>query len=504
MSHYELSLDEFRRLAADNQAPRVPVYRTLLGDCLTPVAAYAGLAGDGCGFLLESVEQGERVGRYSFLGADPFLIFRAGRDWCEVQRRGETAERRACRKPLTELNSLLAANRSVKVPGLPRFSGGAVGYAAYDAVRMVEHLPNEPPDDRELPDLYFAFYETMVIFDHVRKVIQVVAHADVANTATDAAYTEACARIDALVERLTRSTASDVPPAPTLYSLDGPVTDFVGNFKQGDYEAAVEKAKEYIAAGDIFQVVLSQRLHARTTARPFEIYRVLRVINPSPYMFLINFADEKQLSLIGSSPEVMVRLEEDEITLRPIAGTRPRGKDRAEDAALAKDLLADPKEIAEHTMLLDLGRNDVGRVATYGSVRLTEQMVVEYYSHVMHIVSNVTGKLRSGLGALDTLTSCHPAGTVSGAPKIRAMEIIDELEPVKRGPYAGAVGYFDLHGNMDTCIALRTIVMLGQDVYVQAGAGIVADSVPANEWQECLNKAQALLAAIRCAERSFA
>jgi anthranilate synthase component 1 len=375
--------------------------------------------------------------------------------------------------------------------------GGAVGYASYDTVRYVEHLPNAPRDDRGLPDLYFLFCDTTIIFDNVSKTVKVVGNARLDGKTTGQAYHEAIERIDGIVELLRRPVAISTED---IAVADGLQREFESNFQKPDYLKMVEACKEYIRAGDIFQVVPSQRLHTRTTADPFNIYRALRVINPSPYMFYLKLDD---LQLIGSSPEVMIRVDDGVITLRPIAGTRRRGRTEEEDLELERELLADPKERAEHIMLVDLGRNDVGRVAEYKSVRVTEQMVIERYSHVMHIVSNVTGRLRADCTALDALKASLPAGTLSGAPKVRAMQIIDEFEPTRRGPYGGAVGYIDFFGNLNSCIAIRTIVMKGRDAWVQAGGGIVADSVPENEYEETLNKARGLLKAIDVAERQL-
>jgi anthranilate synthase component 1 len=383
---------------------------------------------------------------------------------------------------------------------LPRFVGGAVGYAGYDAVRYVERLPHPPVDDRQLPDLCFALYDRMVIFDHINKTVAAVAHAHLPGSSVseeEAArcYREACARVDRLVERLQQGVAdlqlTDIAAAGETWRPHR------SNFAPGDFEGAVDKCKEYIKAGDIFQVVLSQRLTTETRARPFDIYRTLRVVNPSPFMFYLKAGP---ICLVGASPEIMARVEGDLLTIRPLAGTRPRGKTPEEDDRLAAELSADPKERAEHIMLVDLGRNDVGRVALYGSVQLSDVMTVERYSHVMHLCSNVTGRLEPGKTAFDVLRACLPAGTLSGAPKVRAMEIIDELEPHRRGPYGGAVGYVDFTGNMDTCIALRTMVLKGQTAYLQAGAGIVADSVPALEYAETMNKAMSLLKALEIAE----
>ncbi len=485
----------FSQLAAGHDL--VPVYRQLVSDTLTPVSAYARLPNRHDSFLFESVVGGERIGRYSFLGAEPFL-------WLEAygtkvrKRRGDHVEEFTVSDPLGELETLVAAHRAPHVAGLPRFCGGAVGYAGYDTVRYVENLPNAPQDDRHLPDLSFALYDRMVIFDHLRKTILVVAHADVRGQSPEVAYQAACARIDELCHALAQPT--DGLQLTDLAINTPPTRQFTSNRTQAEYEASVVKSKEYILAGDIFQVVLSQRLELETVATPLDIYRALRVVNPSPFMFLLN---TPSVSLVGSSPEIMVRVEDGEVTIRPLAGTRKRGVTDAEDLALEQELLADEKERAEHVMLVDLARNDVGRVAEYGSVQLSDVMKVERYSHVMHITSNVTGQMAAGKTALDALRSGLPAGTVSGAPKVRAMQIIDELEPHRRGPYGGAVGYLDYTGNMDTCIALRTLVMQGNRVYIQAGAGIVADSVPASEYEETLNKARGLLKAIEVAEEQL-
>jgi len=482
----------FKRLT--KRGNTVPVYRQVLADTLTPVSAFEKLAA-GCphAFLLESVVGGEKIARYSFVGSAPYLVFRARGDEVEIQR-GEAVERRTQADPLAALEGLLARHRPVTLPGLPRFSRGAVGFAAYDAVRMIEHLPNAPPDTLGLPDLSFALYSRMLVFDHIDKTIRVVAVAFTEGADADTAYDEATARIDAMVDRLRTPTTAHAEDVDVHTAVERRTTS---TFDQAGFEAAVRVAKDYIRAGDILQVVLSQRLTTETDADALDIYRVLRVVNPSPFLFLVRQGD---LHLIGSSPEVMVRVESGLVTVRPIAGTRPRGETAQEDEDLARELLADPKERAEHVMLLDLGRNDVGRVADFGTVKIDEQMIIERFSHVMHITSNVSGRLADGRTAFDALRAALPAGTVSGAPKVRAMEIIDELEPVRRGPYAGAVGYIDFSGNMDTCIALRTIVMQGRTAHVQAGAGIVADSVPDREYQETLNKAQALLLAIQVAE----
>lgn len=487
--------DSFRRLAAGHKL--VPVYRQLVGDTLTPLTAYCKTLSGPSSFLFESVVGGERVGRYSFLGSDPFLTLSAYGNRLVVTD-GERTEERESADPLKELEELLTRYRSPHLPGLPRFVGGAVGYAGYDTVRYAERLPNAPQDDRGLPDMQFAFYDRMVLFDHINKTILVVAHARADGDAPQAEYERACGRVDDLCRQLQRGQA-DLQLTDISLRRE-PEESWSSNFTRDGFCAAVDQCKEYIRAGDAFQIVLSQRLQRETTARPLDIYRALRVVNPSPFMFLLR---SPEVTLIGSSPEIMVRVEDGVTTIRPLAGTRRRGGSDEEDRRLAEELLADPKERAEHVMLIDLARNDVGRVSEFGSVKLSDVMVVERYSHVMHITSNVTGKLLPGKTALDALRAGLPAGTVSGAPKVRAMEIIDELEPHRRGPYAGAVGYVDFTGNMDTCIALRTIVMQGQTAYVQAGAGLVADSVPDSEYEETLSKARGLLKAIEVAERQL-
>lgn len=492
MTAYTPDFATFQKLAQG--VNYVPVFRRLVSDTLTPVSAYCRLQPDEHSFLFESVIGGERVGRYSFVGAGPFLQVDAFDREIVLTRSGKT-ERYTVDDPLEHLHSMLNDYRAPHLPELPRFCGGAVGYAGYDTVRYTERLPHPPKDDRQLPDMSFAFYDQMVIFDQIQKTIQVVVHADARHADLKVAYETACRRVDELCRRLDQ-------PTDTIHladiSLKGdPQISFQSNFTREGYESAVEKCKEYIRAGDIFQVVLSQRLEVDTKSSSLDIYRALRVVNPSPFMFLVR---SPAVTLIGSSPEIMVRVEEGRTTIRPLAGTRRRGKTQAEDLELERELLADEKERAEHVMLVDLARNDVGRVAEYGSVELSDVMHVERYSHVMHISSTVTGKLAPGKTALDALRAGLPAGTLSGAPKVRAMEIIDELEPHRRGPYGGAVGYLDFTGHMDTCIALRTIVMIGQKAYLQAGAGIVADSVPASEYEETLNKARGLLKAIEIAQ----
>ncbi len=473
----------------------IPVYRELTSDTLTPLMAYRRLSdGAARSFLFESVVGGERVGRYSFIGAGPLVTLEATGHTITVLR-DDASQSESVSDPLATLQQLLDEYPAVHLPGLPRFCGGAVGYAGYDVVRYTEHLPSAPPNDRGLPDLSFSIYQDMVIFDNIRKTVLVISHADLQTDAPSAAYDRAAQRIDDTVRRLTAVGAAvpavDVPPRPQGLG------EWSSNFTRAEFEQQVERCKEYIRAGDVFQVVVSQRFERTTPASAFDIYRALRIVNPSPFMFLVSIP---AVTLVGSSPEIMVRVEDGTTTIRPLAGTRRRGHNDAEDQALAVELLADPKERAEHVMLVDLARNDVGRVSQYGSVRLSDVMMVEKYSHVMHITSNVDGQLRPGMTALDALRSCLPVGTVSGAPKVRAMQIIDEVEPHRRGPYAGAVGYLDFTGNMDTCIALRTLVLQGDRAYIQAGAGLVADSVPAAEFDETVNKARAMMTAVCMAE----
>ena len=484
---------EFQTLA--QQARFVPVYRQLTADTLTPVTAYQRIASGSWAFLFESVIGGEKVGRFSFVGSNPFLTITATGSKVVIDHiNGERREFESA-DPLKELDALVSQYQSASIPGLPRFCGGAVGYAGYDVIRYTENLPNVPTDDRHLPDLSFAFYDTMVVFDHIRKVVIAVALADTKPGDLDEARARAEERLDVLCRQLTFS-GGDVALTDIDLTIE-PTPNVKSNFTQPEFHAAVEKCREYIKAGDIFQVVISQRLEYKSPAQPLDVYRSLRMVNPSPFMFLLK---TPEVDLVGSSPEIMVRVEDGEATIRPLAGTRPRGKTPQEDRELAEELLADPKERAEHVMLIDLARNDVGRVAQYGTVSLTDVMVVEKYSHVMHITSNVCGQLREGLSAIEALRAGLPAGTVSGAPKVRAMEIIDAIEPLKRGPYGGAVGYIDFTGNMDTCIALRTLVIKDGTIYIQAGAGIVADSVPEMEYRETLNKARGMLKAIHIAE----
>jgi anthranilate synthase component I len=470
----------------------------LVADLETPVSAFLKIAsGEPMSFLLESVEGGETRGRYSVIGLRPDLIWRARGGKAEINR---TAQADAevfhvdPAKPLDSLRALVAASR-IEVPeGLPPMASGLFGYMGYDMVREIERLPDANPDQLGVPDSVFIRPTVIAIFDNVEDSIALATPVFPApGLDARAAWADAERRLAQVLAALERPLA--LPHAETGASLPAPVP--TSNTSREAYHAMVRKAKEYILAGDIFQVVPSQRFAVPFTLPPFALYRSLRRLNPSPYLFFLDFGG---FAIVGSSPEILVRLRDDVVTIRPIAGTRRRGKDAAEDRALAEELLADPKEIAEHLMLLDLGRNDVGRVAATGTVKVTAQMAIERYSHVMHIVSNVEGRIDAKADALDALAAGFPAGTVSGAPKVRAMEIIDELEPHRRGPYGGAVGYVDFSGNMDTCIALRTMVLLGDTAYIQAGAGVVADSVPASEYQETVNKAMSLLRALDVAE----
>jgi anthranilate synthase component 1 len=472
----------------------VPVYRRVSADLLTPVSAFLALReGAKYPFLLESVEGGEKLARYSFLGRDPYRVLIG--EGTRV-RSIDPAAGLDTVVPGTiydALRSELAAAREVRLPDLPRFTGGGVGYLAYDAVRLMEQLPDAPPDDLNTPDGIWCLYDTVAAFDHVKHQIVLIAAAFIGGDSNlEAAYRGAIERIDALAATLLRTPA---PPAPV--ALTGELSS---NMSRKDYEASVERARTYIYEGDIFQVVLSQRFRLPFEGDQFNLYRALRQVNPSPYLFYLDFED---FALVGSSPEVLVRCEDGTAEVLPIAGTRPRGKTVAEDEAFEAELLADPKELAEHVMLVDLGRNDLGRVCAYGSVEVGRYGYVERYSHVMHIVSSVSGQLSEDRDALDALAACFPAGTVSGAPKVRAMEIIDELEPTRRGPYAGAVGYLDFSGNLDTCITIRTMVVRDNAIFVQAGAGIVADSDPGREFEETQNKARALQQAILLAARDL-
>lgn len=492
---YRPTFQEFEALAS--QGNLIPVCREINADMETPVSVYLKLRGAGPSFLLESVEGGEQLGRYSFLAVEPVQMLQVCGE--EVVIRNHTRVERFAlggRDPLDALRELVAPYQAVAAPGLPRFFGGAVGYLSYDMVRRIERLPATARDDLGLPDAAFFLTDTFIAFDHVKHCALVIANAHVDGNPR-AAYDNAVERIDRLAAQLNQPA----PAAAPAHAL--PSHPLTSNMTPEEFVAMVQRAQAYIAAGDIFQVVLSQRMERQTHAEAFSIYRALRRLNPSPYMFFLDLGD---VQFIGSSPEVLVRLEDGVAQLNPIAGTRPRGQNETADAQLEAELLADPKERAEHVMLVDLGRNDLGRVCEYGSVQVPQFMKVEKYSHVMHLVSRVVGKLRPELDGFDLLRATFPAGTVSGAPKVRAMQIIEELEGTRRGPYAGAVGYFGFPmkgtGNMDFCITIRTIVQRGQRAFIQAGAGIVADSDPMGEHQECVNKARALAEAIRMAEEA--
>src|SRR5262245_13452806 len=477
------------------QGNLVPVYQELLMDLETPLSFFKRLERDRYSFLLESVEGSERWARYSFLGTAPSRVFKARGNEVEIIERGKSRKLKTA-APLDILRDLLGGCRAVAVPGVPPFFGGALGYVSYDAVEQFHEIANQKADPLGMPEIFFLFVQTLVAFDNLKHTIKVIDSVQInEKTNLRRAYYASVRRIRKVISSLQKKPrgieARDL-------SQGGGKQKFRSNLTQAGFENAVSRAKEYIHAGDVIQFVLCQRLETETRCDPFEIYRALRFVNPSPYMFYLELED---LRVIGSSPETMVRLTGDAIELRPIAGTRRRGVTAEEERELEADLLADPKERAEHIMLVDLGRNDVGRVAEIGTVEVNELMAIERYSHVIHIVSNVRGKLAPDKSSFDLFVSAFPAGTVSGAPKIRAMEIISELEPQKRGLYAGAIGYFGYNGNLDTCIVIRTIVMKGKKAYITAGAGIVADSDPKLEYQETLNKASAMLRAVALAEQ---
>jgi len=482
----------FQKLAS--QGNLIPVYREIMADMDTPVTAFKKLDDGRFSFLLESIEGGEKWARYSFLGSNPSKIIRSKGTTVEIITNGTTTSITA-EDPLDCIRTALARYIPVEVAGLPRFFGGAVGYLGYDMVRHFEHLPSDRPAELDAYDSYFLITDTIVIFDNVSQKIKVVSNAHLdGDKTTDQAYQEAAESIEAIIKRLRMPLpAGSAPPFEKAVELRS-------NVSREEFEASVEKAKEYVRSGDIIQVVLSQRFSGNLSADPFDIYRVLRTLNPSPYMFFLRLDDTV---IAGASPEVMVRKEGRRVELRPIAGTRPRGSSAEADDELAHELMADPKERAEHVMLVDLGRNDLSRVCTTGSVTVSELMVVERYSHVMHIVSNVQGQLEDNRDAFDLVRATFPAGTLSGAPKVRAMQIIDELEPVRREIYGGAVGYFSFSGNMDLAITIRTLVIKDGKVHLQAGAGLVADSDPASEWQETVNKGMAVMKAIELAEKGL-
>jgi len=490
---YSPDKETFTRLAAKGNL--IPVYREIMADMDTPVTAFKKIDDGRHAFLLESIEGGEKWARYTFLGATPAVVIRSKGRRVELLQNGAPPVVTDAADPLAAVRGYLERFRPVEVAGLPRFFGGAVGYLGYDMVRFFEDLPTDKPAHIGAWDSCFLITDTLLIFDNVSQKIKVVANANLDGSSAEDAYREAVARIEALIARLKAPLPAAEPAAPP----EKPVA-FASNVSRQQFEAAVEKAKEYIRAGDIIQVVLSQRFSGELTVEPLDIYRVLRTLNPSPYMFFLRLDDT---IVLGASPEVMVRKEGDRVELRPIAGTRPRGGSAPEDQRLAEELLADPKERAEHVMLVDLGRNDLGRVCCTGTVKVSELMVVERYSHVMHIVSNVQGKLAPDMDAFDLVRATFPAGTLSGAPKVRAMEIIDELEPCRREIYGGAVGYFSFSGNMDLAIAIRTLVVKDGRIHLQAGAGLVADSDPAAEYQETVNKAMAVVKAIETVEKGL-
>jgi anthranilate synthase component 1 len=475
----------------------IPIYVEILADMETPVSAFKKIDTGDISFLLESIEGGEKWARYSFLGSGSGTLYRSRADFFEILENGEIVESGHCSDPLEKLHNLIERYKPVELAGLPRFCGGAVGYLGYDMVRYIETLPNDNPAAIGAYDSCFVFTDTLFIFDNRQQKIKVVYNAFVDdNSDLRQVYDQGVARIHQLIEQLRtplqRTTVSPRTASPT---------ELTPNFSQQNFKAAVEECKEYVRSGDVIQVVLSQRFSAPLNADPFDIYRSLRTINPSPYMFFLRFG---ATIVVGASPEVLVRKEDDIVEVRPIAGTRVRGADNNEDLRLEQELLSDPKELAEHVMLVDLGRNDLGRICQTGSIEVSEFKVIERYSHVMHIVSNVRGRLQPGCDAFDTFRATFPAGTLTGAPKIRAMEIIDELEPQRREIYGGAVGYFSYSGNMDLAIAIRTLVIHDDIVHLQAGAGIVADSDPQAEYEETLNKARGVMKAIEMAEGGLA
>lgn len=482
---------EFSRLA--RAATLVPVMKSVSADLLTPVSAFFAIAHqEPHAFLLESVERGEQIGRFTFLGIRPYMRIKGSHGEVEIQR---GRRREVIQQNLFEVaKKLLREHRLATYPGLPPFTAGAVGYFAYDVVRQLENIGQHAKDDLSLPDAELMFYDRLLAFDHLRHQIHIVAAADVSSTTPQRAYDRALRDIAALERKLAQGLSPALWRKPRR-AKTGKLKVHAGTSRE-DFLRRVERCKEYIAAGDIFQVVLSQRLDFVPEIDPFDLYRALRQVNPSPYLYFIRSGD---MHILGSSPEMLVRVTGRKLEYRPIAGTHPRGQDESEDARLEKLMRNDEKEKAEHVMLVDLGRNDLGRVSEYGSVKVKDLMYVERYSHVMHLVSALEGTLRKDLDALDAFAACFPAGTLSGAPKVRAMQIIEELEPTRRGIYGGSVLYADFAGNLDSCIGIRTMLMQGRKAYLQAGAGIVADSDPATEYQESMNKAQALLRAVEIA-----
>ena len=491
------TLKEFKEKS--KQGNLIPVYKEVLADLDTPVSAYMKMCGGEYSFLLESVEGGEKWARYCFLGFDPSIIISIKGNEVIVEKNGQAKSILTTKEnPLIGLKDILACYQPVDVEGLPRFSGGAVGFVSYDMVRSFEDLPEDTMDDLQVPDARFVITDTLLIFDNIAQTIKIVSNAHVDNENIEESYNQAVKNIDAIEKKLRTSLPVDVNNESS--SKTDSLNRIESNFEKKHFINAVQKIKNYILEGDVIQVVLAQRLKFNISKDPFTIYRALRSINPSPYMYYLKFGD---LKIVGSSPEILVRLEGEKIEVRPIAGTRKRGKSEEEDQALENDLLDDEKELAEHIMLVDLGRNDVGRVAKTNSVSVNEKFTIERYSHVMHIVSNVQGELKKGLDGYDVLAATFPAGTLSGAPKVRAMEIIEELEPTRRGLYGGAVGYISFNGNMDTAIAIRTLLIKNNTAYLGVGAGIVADSIAENEFEETMNKGKALLKAIEVAEKGL-
>ena len=499
---YYPSKQDFIKLS--KKANVVPVYKEILADTLTPVSMFQK-TGNGYSYLLESVEGQEKIARFSFIGTEPSLIFKSKSNSVELNIRGKV-KKYFVDEPLMEIERIMKDFKAAEVKGLPRFSGGLVGYMGYDMVRFFENIPDKNPDDLKIPDSVFMMADNLAIFDHSTHKVKIVVNTynSIGHSAKriGQVYDDTVKKIEEIIKKL------NAPEKKKKIFLDRARDKKIkskkhkisSNFTKLGFEDIVKKAKRYIKAGDIIQVVPSQRFHTKLNCEPFDVYRSLRSLNPSPYMYYLNFDD---LKIVGSSPELLVRCENGIVETRPIAGTRPRGGNEAEDKKLEKELLADTKERAEHVMLVDLGRNDIGRVCKPGSVQVTDFMFIERYSHVMHIVSNCKGILDKGKNAFDVLRACFPAGTVSGAPKVRAMEIIDELENTRRGYYAGAVGYFSFSGNMDTCITIRTMLVNGKDAFIQSGGGVVADSIPSKEYQETVNKAKAMVKAIEIAEQGL-
>jgi anthranilate synthase component I len=495
---------QFSRLA--REATLVPVVKSVSADLLTPVSAFLAIAEkEPHAFLLESIERGEQIGRYTFLGARPYMRVRASDGKVEVERNGRTEKRPG--NVFQVVKETLRAHQLASVPGLPPFTAGAVGYFAYDVVRQLENIGEHAKDDLGLPDAELMFFDRLLAFDHLRHQIHIMAAADVSRESARKAYDRAVRDIAAIEKKLAsglrpglwrKSTSAKSTPAKAMTTKAAKLKIHSGTSRE-HFLRGVERCKEYIAAGDIFQVVLSQRLDFTPEVAPFDLYRALRQVNPSPYLYFLRM---EGTHILGSSPEMLVRVTGRKLEYRPIAGTHPRGRDEAEDRRLEQQMLNDEKERAEHVMLVDLGRNDLGRVSEYGSVKVKDLMYVERYSHVMHLVSALEGTLRKDLDALDAFAACFPAGTLSGAPKVRAMQIIEELEPTRRGIYGGSVLYADFAGNLDSCIGIRTLLMQGKHAYLQAGAGIVADSNPASEFEESMNKAQALLRAVDMARNA--